>query len=140
MNASAAEPTAATSWQEQIRAREEEARAAFLQADLIALDGIFADSLTVNSPLQRLMTKPLLFEALRSGRIRHLENEAEIEYIQRYGDSVVVMGHDWVIDPPDRMLSRRRFTNLWCLDRGAWRLVARHAHIVSRERTAAADR
>ncbi len=123
----------APSWQDEIRAREEEARLAFLKPDLTALAGIFADALVVNSPLQRLMTRPLLFEALRTGRIRHLEHEAEIEYLSRYGDMIVVMGNDRVVDPPDRAVSHRRFTNVWSRQDGAWLLVARHAHIVSRE-------
>ena len=123
----------AVPWQDQIRAREEEARLAFLKADLVALDDLFANVLTVNSPLQKLVSKAELFELLRTGRVRHLENACEIEYMNRYGDTVVVMGNDWVIDPPDRMRSRRRFTNIWRLDGGAWRLFARHAHVVSRE-------
>jgi len=123
----------AVSWQDQIRAREEEARLAFLKADLVALDGLFANVLTVNSPLQKLVSKSELFELLRTGRVRHLENACEIEYMNRHGDTVVVMGNDWVIDPPDRMMSRRRFTNIWRLDGSIWRLFARHAHVVSRE-------
>jgi len=133
MNTLTAENTATKPWQEEIRSREDEARVAFLHADIATLDKLFADSLTVNSPLQKLMTKPLLFDALRAGRIRHLENEAEIEYMSRYDDIVIVMGNDRVVDPPDRALSLRRYTNIWRHENGAWRMIARHAHVVSRE-------
>lgn len=133
MNETLSDGLSGISWQDQIRAREEAARLAFLKPDLVTLDEIFADSLTVNSPLQKLVTKSELFDLLRTGRIRHLENTCEIEYLERYGEMVVTMGHDLVIDAPDRMISRRRYTNIWKFDSGSWRLVARHAHVVSRE-------
>jgi hypothetical protein len=43
------------------------------------------------------------------------------------------MGSDRVTDPPDEMITHRRFTNLWRLEAGAWRCFARHANVVSRE-------
>ena len=120
-------------WERDVRALEEEARVAFLSADLQTLDRLWADGYTVNSPLQRVNDKQQLFELLRAGRIRHLTFEPEIEQISRHGDVVVVMGHDTVTDPPDGARSRRRYTNIWQLQDGVWRSIARHAHIVSRE-------
>ncbi len=120
-------------WEQEIRAREEEARVAFVAADLLALDQLWADGYTVNSPLQQVIAKGQLLEFLRSGRIRHREYEFQIEHVSRHGDVVVVMGADRVVDPPDGTVSRRRFTNIWRLEGGAWRSIARHAHVVSRE-------
>jgi hypothetical protein len=122
-----------TAWQDEIRAREEEACAAFLVADLPALDGIWADGFAVNSPLQRVLDKKEVLGALRSGRIRHREYQFEIETMNRHQDVVVVMGHDRVVDPPDGAISHRRFTNVWQLVDGTWRSIARHAHVVARE-------
>lgn len=129
----AASSPADASWRDEIGAREEAARLAFLHADMDALNDLFANGFVVNSPLQRLMTKPQLFDALRTGRIRHLQYEGAIEHMTRLGDIVIVMGNDWVTDAPDGALLRRRFTNVWSHETGAWRLVARHAHVVSRE-------
>jgi len=120
-------------WEQQIRDREEEARVAFLKADIATLDELWADGFLVNSPLQRVNAKEQLFELLRTGRVRHLTHEPEIEQMIRHGDIVVVMGHDTVTDPPDGVRSRRRYTNIWQLQDGAWRTIARHAHVVSRE-------
>ncbi|TXH74876.1 MAG: hypothetical protein E6Q82_07755 [Thiobacillus sp.] len=53
--------------------------------------------------------------------------------MSRHGDTVVVMGRDSVVDPPDGTVSRRRYTNIWKLDGDVWRSIARHAHVVSRE-------
>ena len=123
----------APSWQNEIGMREEKARIAFLQADLAVLDELWADGFAVNSPLQHVLEKHQVLEALQTGRIRHHEFEVEIEYMSRHGEIVVVMGNDRVVDPPDGSISRRRFTNVWRLDGGVWRSIARHAHVVSRE-------
>ncbi len=120
-------------WEQKIRACEEEARTAFLNADLPTLERLWADGFIVNSPLQQVIDKNQVLELLRSGRIRHQSYEFEIEQVSRHGDVVVVMGRDWVSDPPDGAISRRRYTNIWQLTDGLWRSIARHAHVVSRE-------
>jgi ketosteroid isomerase-like protein len=120
-------------WEADIRALEDEARRAFLGADLAALDRLWDDALHVSSPLLRVNDKPQLLELLKLGRIRHTSFVAEIEHVSRHGDVAVVMGNDVVTDPPDGMVSRRRYTNIWQLRDGAWRMIARHAQIVSRE-------
>ncbi len=131
MDAPAVEPP--VSWDTEIRAREEALRVAFLNADMRALDDLIADDYIVNSPLHKVLAKPLLLQLLETGRLRHLSFESRIETMQRSGDTVVVMGGDRVVDGPDRVCSTRRFTNLWQLQDGRWRSTARHAHVVSRE-------
>jgi ketosteroid isomerase-like protein len=126
-------PRDGAAWENEIRACEEEARAAFLAADLQTLDKLWADGYAVNSPLQQGLYKEQVLELLRSGRIRHRAYEIEIEHMSRHGDVVVVMGQDRVEDPPDGAVSKRRFTNVWQLENGVWRSIARHAHVVSRE-------
>lgn len=120
-------------WQQTIRGCEEAARAAFLAADLPALDRLWADGYAVNSPLQTVLGKQQVLGLLRSGRIRHSRFDVTIEHVIRHDDTVVVMGSDVVADPPDGTVSHRRFTNVWQLDGGQWRSIARHAHVVSRE-------
>jgi hypothetical protein len=60
--------------------------------------------------------------------IRALEEQARIAFLN--GD-VVVMGHDRVTGPPAGD-ARRRYTNVWQLENGRWRSIARHAHVVAR--------
>ena len=133
MGSGAPVPGGTTSWEQAIRAREEEARVAFLAADVPALEQLWSDGFVVNSPLQQVLPKPRVLELLRTGRIRHSAFELEIEHMSRHGDVVVVMGRDHVVDPPDGTRSMRRFTNVWLLEGGVWRSIARHAHVVSRE-------
>ncbi len=120
-------------WQREIRAREEQNRVAFLSADVASLERLWTEDFLVNSPLNVVSDKGRTLALLQAGRIRHTSFTAEIEQMARHGDVVVVMGSDRVTDPPDGIVSHRRFTNLWRLEGGAWRCFARHANVVSRE-------
>jgi len=124
---------AAADWQRDILTLEEQARAAFLGADIPTLDAMWADGFIVNSPLNMINDKARVIELLRAGRIRHSMYEVAIEQVTRHGDVVVVMGRDTVDGPPDNVRVHRRFTNVWQLQGGAWRSIARHAQVVSRE-------
>jgi ketosteroid isomerase-like protein len=118
-------------WEQDIRAREEENRIAFLNADVGTLEQLWTDDFLVNSPLNFVNDKPRTLALLQTGRIRHSSLTSEIERITRHGDVVVVMGSDRVTDPPDETITHRRFTNLWRLESGAWRCFARHANRLS---------
>ena len=121
------------SWEQEIRAREEENRAAFLAGDVAALERLWTDDFLVNSPINVVNDKRTTLALLQAGRIRHTSFGFEIERMARHGDVVVVMGNDRVTDPPDGALSRRRYTNLWRLEGGTWRCFGRHANLVARE-------
>ena len=120
-------------WEQDVRSREEENRVAFLAADRAALDRLWTDDFLINSPINVVNDKRRTMALLEAGRIRHTSLTSEIERMARYGDVVVVMGSDRVTDPPDGMITKRRFTNVWRLEDGAWRCFARHANAVSRE-------
>lgn len=119
-------------WEQQIRELEAQALAAFFEVKLELLDQLWDAGFIVNSPLQKVVEKQQLFGLMRAGRIRHTSYRAEIERIARFGDTVIVMGNDRVTDPPDDTISLRRYTNVWQLQDGVWRTIARHAQVVSR--------
>jgi ketosteroid isomerase-like protein len=120
-------------WEQEIRAREEENRVAFLAGDVATLDRLWTDDFLVNSPLSMVNDKPRTLALLQAGRIRHSSLTFEIERMSRHGDVVVVMGRDRTTDGPDETVSHRRFTNLWRREGGTWRCFARHANVISRE-------
>ena len=126
-------PAADSSWETEIRMAEQQACAAFLQADIATLERLWTDEFAVNSPLQKVLEKKQAIEGLRAGKIRHMAFDFEIESLKRHGDVVIVMGRDRVIDPPDGVVSHRRFTNIWKREGQGWRSICRHAHVVSRE-------
>ena len=120
-------------WQQDILAREEENRVAFLAGDVAVLDRLWTDDFLVNSPINVVNDKRRTLSLLEAGRVRHTSMAVDIEHLARHGDVVVVMGSDRVTDGPDGTVSHRRFTNLWRLDGGAWRCFARHANVIARE-------
>jgi hypothetical protein len=121
---------AATDWEQEIRTLEEQGRVAFLAGDTATLGAMMDDRLLVNSPLNIVNDKAKILELLGKGVIRHTMDEVEIERILRFGDVVVVMGRDTVDGPPSNVLTHRRFTNVWQLQDGAWRMIARHAQVI----------
>ena len=61
-----------------------------------------------------------------------IRGDSLIEHLSRHGDVVIVMGQDQVTGPPGGP-ARRRYTNVWQLQNGQWRSIARHAQLVSRD-------
>ncbi|HEU4698543.1 MAG TPA: nuclear transport factor 2 family protein, partial [Gemmatimonadales bacterium] len=109
----------------------ERARVAFLAGDVATLDAMWDDRFLVNSPLEVVNDKRKVLGLLAAGVIRHTTDEVTIEQVARYGDVVVVMGRDTVDGPPSHALTHRRFTNVWQLQDGAWKMIARHAQATS---------
>ncbi|MFL5460349.1 MAG: nuclear transport factor 2 family protein [Gemmatimonadales bacterium] len=120
-----------THWEQEIRTLEEQGRVAFLAGDISTLDRLMDDRLLVNSPLNIVNDKAKVLDLLGKGLIRHTRDDVEIENIARYGDVVTVMGRDTVDGPPSNTLTHRRFTNIWQLQDGAWRMIARHAQVIA---------
>jgi len=131
MTATAAAMDSIATWEQDIRALEEAGRVAFLAADTATLDAMWDKELLVNSPLNIINDKSRVLDLLGSGRIRHTFDDVTIERVHRYGDVVVVMGRDTVDGPPHGAIVNRRFTNVWQLQDGAWKMIARHAQIVA---------
>lgn len=122
-----------STWEQDLLAREEQNRDAFLAVDLAALDELWTDDFAVNSPHNVVGDKRRTLALLESGRIREMSVTVEIEHMASRGDVAVVMGRERVIDAPEDGIVHRRFTNLWRLEGGSWRCFARHANVVSRE-------
>jgi hypothetical protein len=120
-----------TDWEQEIRTLEERGRLAFLAGDTGTLDTMWDSRLLVNSPLNVVNDKTRVLDLLGKGLIRHTKDDVEIEHIARYDDVVVVMGRDTVDGPPTNVLTHRRFTNIWQLQDGGWRMIARHAQVFS---------
>ena len=104
---------------------------AFLAADTATLDAMWDEDLLVNSPLNIINDKSRVLDLLSTGRIRHTFNDVVIEQVTRYDNVVVVMGRDRVDGPPHGAVMDRRFTNMWQLQDGTWKMIARHAQIVA---------
>ena len=135
--ASAQRRNVADTWEQEIRAAEARHRLAFLSADTAALREMFSDQFIVNSPLNMVVGKGQLLDMVRSGRLAISTFDQQIDQIRRFGDIAVVMGEDAVTyiapSPNAGQMHRRRFTDIWQMDKGGWRFIARQATIVRQE-------
>ena len=131
MTATAEAMSSIETWEQDIRALEEAGRVAFLAGDAETLSALWDDALLVNSPLNIINDKKRVLDLLKSGRIRHTFDDVVIEQIERYDNVVIVMGRDTVDGPPHGEIVNRRFTNIWQLQDGGWKMIARHAQIMA---------
>jgi ketosteroid isomerase-like protein len=124
----------AEGWEAQIQAAEEKHRAAFLARDLPALEAMFSDEFVVNSPLNTIVGKSQLLSMVRNGALTLSEFTQAIEATRRFGDVVFVMGADTVVyaapSPLAGKTHRRRFTDVWRLEGGNWKFIARQATLL----------
>jgi ketosteroid isomerase-like protein len=127
--------TAADEWETAVRAAEARHVAAVLENDAAAWDALLSDDFIVNSPRNTVVEKPALLEMVRNGMLSVSSFEQKIEIVRRFGDVAVVMGEDvQVWAPPSSNAGQthcRRFTDVWRLDGGEWRYIARQATLVA---------
>ncbi len=131
--ASAATASAATD-EASLRAVSASEVAAFLAADTKGLEGLWADSLVVNNPLNQLVTKPQVLAMVGSGMLRFASYDRKIEYIRTYGDIAIVAGAETVVwagrMPLAGRLSHLRFMAVWQRSANGWREIARQANVI----------
>lgn len=120
------------SWEQDVRAAEQRHLAAFGSDDAVAIEALLSDDFLVNSPRYEVFNKEQLMGMVRSGVLNSQSFDQKIEHIRRYGDIAIVMGGDSVVFAPPAANAgqpiRRRFTDIWRLEDGEWRFVARHAN------------
>ncbi|HVO91144.1 MAG TPA: nuclear transport factor 2 family protein [Casimicrobiaceae bacterium] len=121
------DPASTTS--QHILALEKANRDAFIARDYKRLDELWSDDFLVNSPINRVHTKQQVLALLKAGTIAHARLEAVIDTIERRDNLWVVMGSETVINTPDTPAVARRFTNVWRLEDGTWRVLLRHANV-----------
>jgi ketosteroid isomerase-like protein len=122
-------------WEQAVRAAEARHVAVALANDASAWEGMLSDDFVVNSPLNTIVEKPQLLGFIRSGVLSVSSFEQRIELVRRFGDIAVVMGEDtavWATPSPNAgQTHSRRFTDIWRLQDGDWRFIARQATLVS---------
>lgn len=121
--------------EDEIRDLERQEAAAFLAGDADRLGRLWDEGLIVNAPHGRIMADaaPTL-TLVQSGRLRHDAIVRHVESIRIHGDVAISMGSEQVQDSAGPMAGPphlRRYTNVWKQAGGRWRLIARHASLVS---------
>lgn len=108
---------------------------AIFRGDVKALDALMDDDVTVNHPTNRIVKeKKELLDLIDQGVIRYTSFERHPEKFLFFEDMVVVMGGEVVVPaqgaPNAGKTLKRRYTNIWMLRDGKWRLTVRHANNV----------
>jgi ketosteroid isomerase-like protein len=108
---------------------------AVLSQDIDILDRLWTEDFMVNNPRNFVLKgKSRVLEAVKSGVIHYSSFEVDIETIMLLRDFAIVMGQETVTPignaPNAGRIINRRYTHIWKLDSGDWRLQARHANII----------
>ena len=115
----------------QIRALDKAEAEAVVNHDTIAIEGLWADDFTVNTPYNAVGTRK------RGDRINLYYNKLErnIEKLVIFNDSLVMtMGNEIINRKPPMTLAgqtlTRRYTHMWMKRNGKWQLTVRHANFI----------
>lgn len=123
--------------EKEIRILEAREVQAVLDHDVATLELLWDGGFVVNNPEGRVvmsdsnvMNRPVM-QTRRSTFTR------EIESIAIRGDVAISMGSETVVPYIDQVTAgdeiRRRYTNVWMLRDGSWKLIARHANRICSE-------
>jgi ketosteroid isomerase-like protein len=103
---------------------------AVLRGDLAAMDTIWTEDFIVNNPFNEIDKA----DRIRSGVVSYSSFLREIEAVRIYENTAIVMGKETVVpkgkSPEAGKTIHRRYTNIWMMRDGKWRLVARHASVI----------
>jgi ketosteroid isomerase-like protein len=119
-----------------IRSLEEQERIAVLNEDVPALQRLWSEQLIVNNPQNEISAdRNVVLDRVKRGLIRYSEFERRIESIRFDEGVAIVMGSEVVVRRGDATSEpqpvHRRFTNIWKKSGRTWRMIARHANVVS---------
>lgn len=119
----------------EIEESERELTAAILADDADAFASFFAPECLVHAPNNQVNTAADSIALMRAGFIAYSSFEHRIERRARLGDYVVTMGEETMVPkgkaPNAGKTVRRRYTDVWGKQHGAWKLVLRQATIIS---------
>jgi len=124
--------------EDEIRRLENLERESVLKSDSAALfDKLWSPKMIVNTPANVVGTVEGTKQLLRTGGLKYLSFERNIEKIIFNDDVAIVMGGE-VIKPQGTQPNAgktvsRRFTNVWKFSNNSWSIIARQATIIKVE-------
>ena len=120
--------------EEEVRRLNAEEVQAFIHNDAKTMARLWSDDFVVTNPLNKFINKQQVLNMVQSGFLAIPSYVRQIEYIQVYGDVVIVAGSETVVwggrMPNVGKTEHLRFTGIWMRRGGIWQEVARHANIV----------
>jgi hypothetical protein len=117
-----------------IETMEQRESQALRDADVLALQTLWADDLIVNSTANLIAGKQILLEMIQQGRLRLRAHERRPVRIAAFDNVVVVTGNE-VSELISERADFKLFTsymNVWMKRKKDWQLVARHVGLIQR--------
>lgn len=119
------------------RAQIDSAKVALAKAihakDFATIEKFWSPDLLVNSPSNRILTRNMVFAAMREDKLDYSTYKVIVESFHVYGELAVEMGNETLVPasgPEAGTTLYRRFTDIWQHGSGSWLLVARQATFV----------
>jgi uncharacterized protein DUF4440 len=121
-----------------LRAADAEQMRIIVEGDAKAQSAFMHDNYIINGPANRILRKPVLVQMLANGKMASDRFERTIEGTAITGNIGIVMGSEVVRPGAGSELAerfgnrdlKRRFTNVFLFESGAWRFLARQATVV----------
>jgi len=122
----------------EIRRLENLEREAVLKTDSAVLfDKLWSPKMVVNTPVNVVGTVEGTKQILRSGGLKYLSFERNIEKITFNDDIAIVMGGEVIkpqgAQPNAGKIVSRRFTHVWKFSNNSWSIIARQATTIKVE-------
>lgn len=103
---------------------------AVLRGDQDAMNKYWTEDFIVTNPFNEIDQA----DRIKKGIVTYSSFVRESEAIRVHGNTVIVMGKETVvpkgISPDAGKTINRRYTNIWMIRDGKWRLIARHANVI----------
>lgn len=121
-----------------LRAADAEQMRIIVDGDAKAQSVFMHDNYIINGPSNRVLRKPVLVDMLAQGKMASDRFERTIEGTAITGHIGIVMGSEIVRPAAGSELAttfgnrdlKRRFTNVFIFEGGAWRFLARQASVI----------
>ena len=117
-----------------IEIMEQRESQALRDADVLALQTLWADDLIVNSTANLIAGKQILLEMIQQGRLRLRAHERRPVRIATFDNIVVVTGNEVseLISETAELKLFTSYMNVWMKRKSDWQLVARHVGLIQR--------
>jgi ketosteroid isomerase-like protein len=108
---------------------------AWLDRDQAALERLWSPDFVLQAPSNQILTRDGVFREMRTPRLAGglASMERTVERVTQFGDIVITMGVEHPVNktgPTAGVVRTQRYTNVWRREGNAWRVIARHAHLL----------
>jgi ketosteroid isomerase-like protein len=128
-----ARPRAATSTEQAVRQRDQERIRAQITADTVALRRIYADDFLGIGPTGVVRNKAEVIADFSSHALTYRSITTAEVRVRVYGNTAVETGRSTMVgeDRGKAVPRENRFTRVWVMTAGRWRLVANHYSLMT---------